>query len=204
MIIFKVLSILLYLTITSVHAYTSQFKTCDKSLIGDCAFYIDCVEENLPCHQKGYALGYGHKYCLKFSNLAFSSEESVLWMNQTMSCLQLAIMDHYESFFSCKNLYNFAFESHPTCYLQPSLIFPDLSICKLPKRDILKIINTVDLIDLIKPEGREQIAIVARKCSLEFIGLDKNKKQNFTFERSQEMYLFWKNISNKYSKITEK
>lgn len=40
------------------------------ALAGNCSFYSMCVEKRVPCGPNGYALGYGGKYCIKFTENA--------------------------------------------------------------------------------------------------------------------------------------
>ena len=42
-------------------------KSVKHVLEGDCEFYPKCVESAKECGLKGYALGYGYKYCNRFT-----------------------------------------------------------------------------------------------------------------------------------------
>ena len=39
----------------------------DLALKGNCTFYPACLEKRVPCGDAGYAMGFAHKYCVKFT-----------------------------------------------------------------------------------------------------------------------------------------
>ncbi len=127
-----------------------------------CSYYEDTMEDVFPCGTRGYALGYGKKYCNRFR---YNHDFSLLgktWRDKTMFCLQ----DEINVFLqgeagqqTCSSLKDYAFDSHPPCYTSAPVSF-----CELKLRDYRQVLKIIDTRDLLGKRGRRQIADVARIC----------------------------------------
>ncbi|KDR81155.1 hypothetical protein GALMADRAFT_241715 [Galerina marginata CBS 339.88] len=128
---------------------TDETDLCSNPQRGQCGFYRDCLEARFHCGPEGYPLGYGEKYCEKFSNARDTlSSAGQVWMLDTMQCLQRALVPEVTSELTqdltalsdqqaCDALKEKAFSSHPGCYV-------DSGVCTLGLSDwthIVKIIN---------------------------------------------------------------
>ena len=93
---------------------------------GECDFYQK-LESEYQCHSKGYPINFGYKYCLKFINKKKTfSEDGQIWLANTRECLINELKN--TSFNDCKELRDFAFDSHGPCYEQAGF-------CSLTKKD---------------------------------------------------------------------
>jgi hypothetical protein len=122
---------------------------CTNPPRGQCSFYAECVESVYHCGADGYPLGYGQKYCDKFSDsIATLSSQGQKWMLDTMECLQLTLVNQSAEFkaiassplasTTCNVIKETAFDSHSKCYL-------DSGLCSLPWTDWLAIVNIIDV-----------------------------------------------------------
>ncbi len=140
-------------------------------LIGSCEYYECIDQERLSCGDDGYALGYGKKYCERFSAIDFQENAPPFsgdfypakgneWRDNVRSCLQVSM----EAFFAsdeakdCSALRTFAFDSHPACYTGAP------SFCELTPENIVRVGLTIQLNDLFKTESQKQIRDTARIC----------------------------------------
>ncbi|MFZ9595676.1 MAG: hypothetical protein ACO3A2_06310 [Bdellovibrionia bacterium] len=129
---------------------------------GDCQFYPQCLEESHECGAKGYALGYGHKYCMRFSEQQKFSSQGKRWVLTTRQCLQDSLVPFVTPPWQkdrCEEIMDVAFDSHPNCYTQNGS-----SICDLPIPDVILIVETIQKPDLVSPRGLKQILSVAQTC----------------------------------------
>ncbi|MBA3946491.1 MAG: DUF4157 domain-containing protein [Herpetosiphonaceae bacterium] len=119
----------------------------NQSGLASCEFYR-CREANNgnQCGQSGYYLGYGLKYCERFSRVLrpILSEPGQRWLDRTRVCLMQHIQDHVPYHvpfdFNCDAVKRSAFDSHPNCYVQGG-------ICFLPSSDWQRILNIIDSAD---------------------------------------------------------
>ncbi|KAK7056706.1 hypothetical protein VNI00_002423 [Paramarasmius palmivorus] len=125
--------------------YSSRRDTCSSPPLRSCAFYSDCLEAHFQCGPNGYPIGYGLKYCTKFStpeNLARFSQKGQDWMWDTMHCLQTALVPDLQTPATapgaCEKLEEKAFGTHAQCYVSSGL-------CTLPPSDWLVIVDIVGL-----------------------------------------------------------
>ncbi len=138
-----------------------------------CGFYPDCLERAHACGVKGYALGYGTKYCERFSSNSTTDCMSVSgakWRDSTLVCLQKALVNILPKADSmtCEEIENFAYMSHATCYTGGGAEIPsEPSVCFLSVSDIKCIYDIVDLRDLTSIEGlraeKSAISICAKQ-----------------------------------------
>ena len=137
-----------------------------------CGFYIGCLENYYPCGEEGYAIGYGYKYCQKFTDeetrncMDNSGNE---WINSTLLCLQQALVPIIESDdindMSCRSIKLDAFDSHSTCYTGGGGSTPSApSVCFLPPSDVKCILSTIDTKDLVSPLGLKEDIETAKIC----------------------------------------
>ena len=154
-------------------AVSSLQKACYSPPLrkSECGFYTDCLELFYPCGPSGYAIGYGYKYCNKFSSPEFeecASSDGEEWMNSTLTCLQEALVPIIESDIediSCLSIKLDAFDSHSICYTGGGEAVPTApSICFLPPSDIACILATIDKEDLVSPLGLKEDMETALVC----------------------------------------
>ncbi|CAF1282080.1 unnamed protein product [Adineta steineri] len=112
--------------------------TCINPPMQTCTFYIDCLEAKAPCGSNGYALKYGMKNCIKFSNTIKSfTSQGQTWVWNTMNCLQKAlVMPLRNCEKDCSKLLKIAFDSHPECYVNSG-------ICDLDPDEWLTLLGVV-------------------------------------------------------------
>lgn len=158
---------------------------CVVSDVGRCTFYLDCVEEVRPCGVEGYAIAYGYKYCNIFKSAEFKREMTTLWRNKTLKCLQLELLDYNVLSKSCREIKDYAYDSHPGCYVQPDPIHPEISICNINRFDVLEVFSMIRARDSLSRQGFRQIREVARLC---YSTLSKDKVLD---DDKLERLLFW-------------
>ncbi len=142
-----------------------------KELVGSCEYY-QCLEEQvLTCGDEGYAVGYGKKYCEKFSSMQFAPHRTRLeeeafpalgpvWRDRVRSCL----MNELEGFLeekaplTCQGLRDFAFGSHPDCYTRSP------SFCDLSLENATRVGLTIDPATILRAESITQIRQTAAIC----------------------------------------
>ncbi|KAF2269831.1 hypothetical protein CC78DRAFT_452801, partial [Lojkania enalia] len=133
--------------------------SCTNPAENTCTFYPDCLEKKVQCGASGYPIGYGLKYCTKFTDARpeFSSSGKA-WITKTMLCLQRNLIPYAtgEKTGTCENLKKFAFGTHPGCYVSSG-------VCVLPPSDWEVVIRTVSLKELFG-------SIDALKATLETAG----------------------------------
>jgi len=105
-----------------------------------CSFYTD-FEQLMPCGEDGYALQFAHHYCQVYlENRNDFSDKA--WQDATRRCLQMKLYDYaskQQDYPSCKNVQEFGFDSHQTCYEKPDETRPELTFCEIPFMDKVKI-----------------------------------------------------------------
>lgn len=108
-----------------------------------CEFYR-CREANTghACGSRGYYLGYGLKYCERFSRLLRPrlSDPGKRWLDRTRLYLMEYIHRNVPWDAPCANVKQSAFDSHPGCYVRGG-------ICFLPSSDWMKILEIIDSAD---------------------------------------------------------
>ncbi|KAF8999272.1 hypothetical protein BDQ17DRAFT_1308587 [Cyathus striatus] len=125
----------------SGHALTAS--ECANPPRDQCRFYADCLERRYQCGNSGYPLGYGQKFCLKFSEQRNKlSPQGQKWMLDTMQCLQRTLvpdaLDTSTADSTCEALNDRAFNSHPGCYVKNG-------VCSLHPTDWIAILEIVHL-----------------------------------------------------------
>ena len=142
---------------------TSAANRCLDPVPGTCNFYSSCLEKAKTCGPNGYALGYGAKYCARFSAEDRFSPDGTFWRDITLVCLQRSLVDFVDpkvaAVTTCDELSDEAFDSHPVCYTQP-----EMSVCDLPLSDWNLIRKTVDAGDILSRPGVRQVASILRRC----------------------------------------
>lgn len=167
----KQLLVLTLLLLAPRFAHADVYNDDCANLVGSCDYYA-CVDQNrLSCGGQGYALGYGKKYCEKFSAIDFPEAKTTLgadifpgngnvWRDNVRSCLQV----NMEAWFAgdakkdCGSLRAFAFNSHPDCYTAGP------SFCELTPDNVARIGLTIQLNDFFKAESQQQIRTTSRIC----------------------------------------
>lgn len=114
---------------------------CSNPQPNDCNFYAQCMESRYHCGSTGYPIGYGQYYCNKFVlDTSLLSPAGDTWMTNVMLCLQRDLVPYAlgagQGFSDCKALQDFAFSTHPACYV-------DSGLCKLPVTDWEAIVEKI-------------------------------------------------------------
>ncbi|KAF2197222.1 hypothetical protein GQ43DRAFT_425006 [Delitschia confertaspora ATCC 74209] len=118
--------------------------SCTNPAENTCAFYSDCLEKKMKCGDEGYPIGYGMKYCKKFTKARPQlSAKGKAWITKTMLCLQRNLIPFAtgQQGGTCARLKDFAFGTHPGCYVSSG-------VCTLPPSDWEVIISTVSIKEL--------------------------------------------------------
>ncbi|MGN6533177.1 MAG: eCIS core domain-containing protein [Ginsengibacter sp.] len=123
-----------------------QPEDCSKytKMTGDdvCEFYR-CRERRSgnACGNSGYYLGYGYKYCKRFTELRKRmSEPGKRWIDKTRQCLWEHIDKNIDYHTPCELVKSAAFDSHPICYVLGG-------ICFLSPDEWSMILNIIDSAD---------------------------------------------------------
>jgi hypothetical protein len=160
---------LLFLVISAVSS-TAIASPCSK-YVGSCEYYACLDQEVLSCGDLGYALGYGKKYCERFTALQFAPHRTALeeeafpavgavWRDRVKVCL-MNELEHYvgnQDALSCGELRSFAFKSHPHCYTRSP------SFCELSLENATRVGLTIEPRTLIAQESIDQIRDTATIC----------------------------------------
>lgn len=175
--------------------YYFKNKACSTTMVGTCEWYSQCVEKSLSCGNQGYPLGYGYKYCKKFSAYTGFSAEGNKWRDQTLKCLQHELKLTVELTLrtnknSCADVRTIAFRTHPDCYTREPH-----SVCYI-KYDMFKVLEiTKD--EMFTTEYGVQAKESATIClKLWKDKLDKaiQSKNEYEIDKTQIEVDFWKNL----------
>lgn len=154
---FRILVVIVIGSLSSSVVSQSVPADCVPATVpNDCNFYTKCVEGQNECGEDGYALGYGHKYCVAFNNLELS-QQGEQWITGTMVCLQGALVDYVYEDAACPAIKKSAFESHVGCYV-------DHGFCDLSLEDKAKISGTVIWDALTSIDGVNQSVSTLLAC----------------------------------------
>ncbi|NRA67388.1 MAG: hypothetical protein HRU19_23090 [Pseudobacteriovorax sp.] len=131
---------------------------------GTCDFYSDCLEDAKSCGSEGYAIGYGERYCERFSSRTDFSLKGSEWRDATLVCLQKSLVETSQNLrlgidISCETITDTAFDSHPACYTQVGK-----SVCDLGLSDLSVIYDVIDAGDVLSLRGLRQAVAVADTC----------------------------------------
>lgn len=117
-------------------------QECSNPSRDSCAFYADCLEARYHCGPNGYPVGFGAKFCQKFSDdRAELSARGQAWMLDTMQCLQRALVPEATGTkpgVTCDSIKKKAFGTHAGCYVGSGL-------CKLSPSDWVAVVDIVRL-----------------------------------------------------------
>lgn len=145
------------MTVSTYLATASAYYSDDCSkLLDDCEFYT-CMETKRACGPKGYQVGFGRKYCLKFTeNQTKFSYEGQGWLNRTKLCLMKKLLENHNEVV-CDSIKKQAFKDHIACYY-------DSGYCELSGADkwnIMKIVGS----SILKPKLFKSGFKIQRRCS---------------------------------------
>ncbi|XP_078700603.1 uncharacterized protein LOC144927183 isoform X1 [Branchiostoma floridae x Branchiostoma belcheri] len=135
---------------------------------GNCDFYTACLEDKYSCGAKGYPVGYGHRYCTRFSTYYNEfNDEGKAWIDDVRRCLMSALVPIYKSnSYSCDEVKTLAFTSHPTCYTESGDRF-----CKVfwsNKLALLKVFEADDFLGEDSALAIEQILMTGLQCLCDY------------------------------------
>lgn len=164
----------------------------------NCDFY-KCLEEKYSCGSEGYPLGYGFKYCKRFSSFNTPSNDNVFgldlsskgvqWRDHTLRCLQGELVSTiYEvTQNSCSTVKSIGFGTHAKCYTSGPV-----SICSLPVKDWAAIMTMVKAQDYFSVESVDQVTDVLVQCGYqlmsEYDGLDVKRSGDYQYLKAGRTY----------------
>jgi hypothetical protein len=149
----------------SIHQSIEFPAECTDPIPGTCGFYTQCLEPKFSCGPDGYPVGYGDKYCNKFSSEHRFSEKGNAWRLTTLGCLQRALTgfmspDTVANGSSCSTIEQIAFDSHPACYTQSVA-----SLCDLNILDWRIVFSVIDVKDMVGQKALKQMVEVGKTCA---------------------------------------
>jgi hypothetical protein len=158
---------------TTFNSTVATLPSCISPPANSCAFYADCLEGSHTCGPKGYALGYGGKFCQAFANSVAKQEFTAKgqdWVWQVMSCLQHQLIPKLSlQEATCSAIKEYAFDSHPGCYLGDS--YPGqpkdvarISLCDLDPRDWITLVKVIGLPTLLEWDTLRNEDATAKGC----------------------------------------
>ena len=163
--LYKTLIISLTFTILlSQITLSNQSANCNELVQnGTCDFYEKCIESKSFCGPTGYAMGYGTRYCKKFTKyIDVFPPKGQEWIRKTLICLKKALVP-FEDEKDCKVIFNAAFDSHPQCYFEAG--FCDLFLDPVHVPQLIKALVTVyEIKDFTNMLSMKQIFITGQKC----------------------------------------
>ncbi len=116
--------IILIIALSSQMAFS--FTECEQ--LSDSCEYYSCVEAHKKCGKRGYAIGFGKKYCTKFDKYSYKfSNEGKRWIEDVRSCL-IDNLGITSDVLSCRKFKKEQIKSHIPCYL-------DSGYCSLSTKD---------------------------------------------------------------------
>ncbi len=133
-----------------------MIETFALAEVGECGFYQTKNKDFFCESSDNYLIDYGYKYCERFTKLEneeTSSLELKSWISKTRVCLQEMIAENEKRYQAegCKQLKEFAFDTHPICYKQ-------YGVCNLPLIDKSKIVKLILKNDFLSDLGKEKRA----------------------------------------------
>lgn len=124
---------LLILLFMSFNALADD-SNCQQYL-DDCEYY-SCIEAEKQCGRRGYPIGFGRKYCLRFEERQSNfSDEGRAWMERVRSCL-IRGMEEAPEALSCRKFKRAAVKQHVPCYVESGY-------CELSKKDKKAVIKMI-------------------------------------------------------------
>ncbi|CAH1249032.1 Hypp8505 [Branchiostoma lanceolatum] len=167
-------SVLLVLVLGGSTAESLSEQTClQYAEDGNCDFYTKCLEDKYSCGEKGYPVGYGHRYCTKFSTYYNDfNDEGKAWIDDVRKCLMKALVPIYKSnSYSCDEVKTLAFTSHPTCYTESGDRF-----CKVfwtNKQALWDVFEADDFLGEDSALAIEQILMTGLQCLCDYGAADE-------------------------------
>jgi len=118
---------ILYLLIFFSCTVSATDSDCSRIDTKNICEYYSCIEEQRLCGQKGYLLGFGKKYCLKFDESErYFSDAGKEWSRRVRECL-ISNLD-LPSSLSCKKFKKNQIKAHVPCYVKSGY-------CELSRKD---------------------------------------------------------------------
>ena len=192
----KLIKIILFLVL----AASIYSDICHDTLLQEnCEFYTKCIEPINNCGQKGYPLGYGYRYCSKFTQLIDEFPPAgKLWVDWTRQCLKKALVNFTTKSNdpkNCAKLYKSAFDSHPNCYVQAGF-------CKLlVQSDVLQsltaLFKVLEFKDLASLSSIKQMVLTAKSCGAEAFAVMTKFIGGIYGSGSSKIYLSLKHFMKK-------
>lgn len=174
------------------HATWRSMFTPDSS---GCDYYKN-IERFSNCGAGGYPLAYGFSNCIAISGISGLTPEGVVWRERARTCLQRKLeaeRTKSEKPMTCGALEQVAFETHPTCYLNPDdTASEDPSFCDLPPSDVAKIFHGIKKGDILTKHGLRATLKIAEYCA--FHHALKQPKNEAEAEFLRQRQSFWERL----------
>lgn len=137
---------------------------CTVQDMPSCNVYNTCFDRYCRCTgADNYFISYGQKYCNRFLNETGWSPAGKQWRDKTLLCLQKSIAAKLSllspATCSCREMKEFAFQTHINCYTQNAA-----SVCNLPIADWRRIVSIIDTADFIDSYGASQVMATLEIC----------------------------------------
>ena len=156
-----------------------------------CAFYANCLESRYHCGPDGYPIGYGQRYCQKFSdNRGMLDARGQQWMLDNMHCLQLALVgnavDADPAATTCDALEDKAFASHAPCYTSNGFCSLGVEVWEtvLEIVDIRTLFSNWDAFKATIETAGDCVTFYAYVVESGFIGADEAASSRTIFDQS--------------------
>uniref|UniRef100_A0A8R1DTJ6 Uncharacterized protein n=1 Tax=Caenorhabditis japonica TaxID=281687 RepID=A0A8R1DTJ6_CAEJA len=139
-------------------ASTSNIRSISPKI---CEQY-ELVEQKFKCGAHGYALNYGLRNCLVFTNettLKKFTPKGQQFVGCSTRCLVSAILNISQFSTSCAQIQEEAFKSHVDCYL-------NCGFCEVCKTEKLALLKSYEWTDFLSFAAAQQVFAIIRKCGL--------------------------------------
>lgn len=149
----------------------STTDSCQSTIENfSCEFYILCLENTYHCGADGYPVGYGYKYCNKFTeHMSEFSESGQKWIEGTLVCLKKALLPLIDqNTTTCQLIHNAAFDSHPKCYVSNG--FCELFLDPLHiLQNVRGLLSVYEIKDMAQPISFKQILQTVGLCGVDVV-----------------------------------
>ena len=152
-----------------------QAPVCNEKDVASptsCSWYSTCLQRTFKCPLDSYPLGYGLKYCSRFTSMRNEFPPMARdWISKTLVCLKKSLVPFAASptkgttKAKCDQLTDAAFQSHSYCYVQNGFcqLFTEQSMSDMTQT--CKALRKVyDLGDLFQSRSLGQIVETVKGC----------------------------------------
>jgi hypothetical protein len=126
----------LLITLISLFIATCSYGFSECKKLDDTCEYYSCVEQSKHCGKRGYAIGFGQKYCKKFDKKSHKfTNEGRKWIEEVRGCL-IDNLGSTSQELSCRKFRKAQVKNHIPCYLNSGY-------CSLSDKDKFQIKKVV-------------------------------------------------------------